>query len=100
MTLYAISDGKLVEQTPSSFEDLAIRERADLQRLLRQQPGAFGEDLKIIAEEFGSWEDSRRRIDLLALDRNRRLVVIELKRGDDGSHMELQALRYAAMVAP
>ena len=26
-------------------------------------------------------------------------MVIELKRGDDGSHMELQALRYAAMVA-
>jgi RecB family endonuclease NucS len=67
--------------------------------LLRDQPDALGEDLKIIAEEFGQWEDSRRRVDLLALDRRGRLVVIELKRGDDGSHMELQALRYAAMIS-
>ena len=65
MGLYAISDGKLIEQKPSSFEELSIRERADLQRLLRNQPDALGEDLKIIAEEFGSWDDSRRRIDLL-----------------------------------
>ena len=99
MTLYAISDGTLIQQKPSTFEELKIRERTDLQRLLRIQPDALGEDLKVIAEEFGNWDESRRRIDLLALDRSARLVVIELKRTDDGSHMELQALRYAAMVA-
>jgi len=78
---------------------LQVYERADLQRLLRDSPSALGEDLLIVAEEFGDWEDSRRRIDLLAVDRAGRLVVIELKRTDDGGHMELQALRYAAMVA-
>ena len=36
---------------------------------------------------------------LLALDRDANLVVIELKR-DASAHMELQALRYASMVAP
>ncbi len=56
-------------------------------------------DLFVIAEEFGNWEDARRRIDLLALDKAGRLVVIELKRTDDGGHMELQAIRYAAMVS-
>ena len=60
---------------------------------------ALDEDLFVIAEEFGNWEDARRRIDLLALDKAGRLVVIELKRTDDGGHMELQAIRYAAMVS-
>lgn len=31
--------------------------------------------------------------------RSARLVVVELKRGDTGGHMDLQALRYAAMVS-
>src|SRR5581483_2793698 len=39
------------------------------------------------------------RVDLLALDRSGALVVIELKRTEDGGHMELQAVRYAAMIS-
>ena len=53
----------------------------------------------VVAEEFGDWEDSRRRIDLLAVDKNANLVVIELKRTTDGGHMELQSVRYASMVS-
>jgi hypothetical protein len=56
-------------------------------------------DTLIIAEEFGSWDRSQRRIDLLGVDKEANLVVIELKRDEDGAHMELQAIRYAAMVA-
>jgi hypothetical protein len=56
-------------------------------------------DLLIISEEFGEWEESKRRIDLLAIDKDANLVVIELKRSDDGGHMDLQAIRYAAMVS-
>ena len=39
----------------------------------------------VIADEFSDWEDSRRRIDLLAIDRNANLVVIELKRDEVGA---------------
>jgi hypothetical protein len=53
----------------------------------------------VIAEEYGEWEDCSRRIDILAIDRDAKLVVMELKRTPDGGHMELQAIRYAAMVS-
>ncbi len=44
-------------------------------------------------------EQSRRRIDLLALNKEGSLVIIELKRTEDGGHMDLQAIRYAAMIS-
>ena len=97
--LYAVDDELLIRQDVKEFSTLGMTERGDLQRLLRAQPAALGEELLVIAEEFGEWEDSKRRIDLLALDRDARLVVIEIKRTEDGGHMDLQALRYAAMVS-
>ena len=83
----------------ASFADLKVRERDDLQRLLRTQIDVLGDDLYLLTEEFGDWDDSRRRIDLLAIDPQANLVVIELKRTNDGGHMELQAIRYASMVS-
>ncbi|WP_221761396.1 hypothetical protein [Salibacterium salarium] len=35
----------------------------------------------------------------MAIDKNANLVVIELKRDDTGEHMELQAIRYSAMIS-
>lgn len=99
MPLYEVTDEGLKSQAVAKFADLGMYERADLQRLLRDDISALDEDLLVIAEEFGGWEDARRRIDLLALDKAGRLVVIELKRTEDGGHMELQAIRYAAMVS-
>src|SRR3954467_7936159 len=99
MGLFEITDSGLKKRGVTQFAALGLYERADLQRLLRDKIEALGEDLLVIAEEFGDWEDARRRIDLLAIDKVGRLVVIELKRTDDGGHMELQALRYAAMVS-
>src|SRR4051812_6767177 len=83
----------------TSFSTELIKERQDLQRLLRKQLSLLGDDLLFVAEEYAAFQDSKRRVDLLAVDKTGRLVVIELKRTDDGGHMELQALRYAAMVS-
>lgn len=91
--------GRLDEVAQTSFAKEGVWERNHLQKMLRDQPEVLEEGLLIIAEEFGDWEDSRRRIDLLGLDASGQLVVIELKRGETGSHMDLQAIRYAAMVA-
>jgi len=99
MPLYEMTADSFRPLEEASLQELRIRERADLQRLLRAQIDVLGEDLFVLSEEFGDWEDSRRRIDLLALDRDANLVVIELKRTADGGHMELQSIRYAAMVS-
>jgi hypothetical protein len=99
MPLYEVTGEGLQQRPPAGFAALEMYERQDLQRLLRDEISALGEDLFVIAEEFGNWSDARRRIDLLALDKDGRLVVIEIKRTDDGGHMELQAIRYAAMVS-
>ncbi|WP_433612528.1 hypothetical protein ACQP2P_01580 [Dactylosporangium sp. CA-139114] len=99
MPLYEIGEHGLRRHEAAQFAALGIYERADLQRLLRDDIAVLAPDLLVIAEEFGNWENSRRRIDLLAIDKVGHLVVIELKRTDDGGHMELQALRYAAMIA-
>ena len=99
MPLYEMTADAFRPLSRASFSDLKVRERDDLQRLLRTQIEVLGDDLLVLTEEFGDWEDSRRRIDLLALDRHAKLVVIELKRTNDGGHMELQAIRYASMVS-
>ena len=90
---------KLAKVASTSFGEEGVLEKADLQRILRDQPEVLEEGLLIISEEFGNWQDSNRRIDLLGLDVEGRLVVVELKRGETGDHMDLQAIRYAAMVA-
>jgi hypothetical protein len=99
MAIYQITDDKLEAVPATTFAEEGIKERDDLQRLLREQIGVISANTLVIAEEFGEWEDSRRRVDLLGVDKNANLVVIELKRTQDGGHMDLQALRYAAMVS-
>jgi hypothetical protein len=99
MPLYQITDQEFRAIPEASFAEMRIGERTDLQRLLRTQIEVLGPDLYLITEEFGDWEESKRRIDLLAIDSDANLVVIELKRTQDGGHMELQAIRYASMVS-
>lgn len=99
MPLYEVTSDNLTRIARTSFDQVGLRERTDLQRLLKKQIDVIQPDTLVIAEEFGEWEESKRRIDLLGLDKEANLVVIELKRTEDGGHMELQAIRYAAMVS-
>lgn len=99
MPLFELTRESLTPLPRTTMQEHSFKERADLQRLLKQSSSLLSDDLYIFAEEFSQWSDSRRRIDLLAIDRDGALVVIELKRSEDGGHMELQAIRYAAMVS-
>jgi hypothetical protein len=99
MALYEMTTGNFLPIGKTSFADMKVGERTDIQRLLRTQINVLEDDLYVLTEEFGDWADSKRRIDLLAIDKQANLVVIELKRTQDGGHMELQAIRYASMVS-
>ncbi len=99
MSIFEVTSDSLKALERTDFARQGLRERTDLQPLIRDQIEVLDPDLLVIGEEFGDWEESKRRIDLLAVDREANLVVIELKRTESGGHMELQALRYAAMVS-
>jgi hypothetical protein len=99
MAVFRLSKDSIEQLPETTFAAKGIKERDDLQRLLKSNIAVIAPDVLVIAEEFAEWEDSKRRIDLLCVDRGANLVVVELKRDDDGGHMELQAIRYAAMVS-
>jgi hypothetical protein len=99
LPIYEFSKDGIVELGSATFSSVGLQERRDLQRLLRENIGVIAPGTLVISEEFGEWAESKRRIDLLAIDQNANLVVIELKRTEDGGHMELQAIRYASMVS-
>ncbi|MDC9589339.1 hypothetical protein PSI23_08390 [Xenorhabdus sp. XENO-10] len=99
MAIYELTQDTLVKVEMTSFEAEKLKERQDIQRLLKSQIEAISPDTLVIAEEYSHFVGSSRRLDLLGIDKSANLVVIELKRDNDGGHMELQAIRYAAMVS-
>ena len=99
MPVYKVTETDFEPLDQTNFEREGILERQGIQARLRDRPEILEEGLYILDEEFSRWDESSRRIDLLALDREGRLVVVELKRSEQDSFMDLQAIRYAAMVA-
>lgn len=57
------------------------------------------EPKNVITTEFDHFDKSKKRLDILALDEDGRLVTIELKRDAAGTLADLQAIRYAAFCA-
>ena len=81
---------------PVTFQALNAREVQEIERWLKHEPGVMAEPLKLVASRLAGFDKTLDRLDLLALDRNGKLVVIEIKRDDSSKSQDLQALRYAA----
>jgi len=79
-----------------SFSELGYTERNHLQEWLANQPDALGEELLIIQKEFDGFDDTKERLDLLAIDKQGSLVIIENKLDDSGRHVVWQSLKYAS----
>lgn len=98
MALFELTRDNLV-QIPETRFDTKILKSKDLQALLKKDIGVLANDLKVLAEDYGKWEDGGRPIDLLCVDKDANLVVVDVKRTAEGSQIDLQAIRYAALVA-
>jgi hypothetical protein len=81
---------------PASFSSLNYTERNHLQEWIASTPEIFWEDLLIIQKEFDGFNDTRERLDLLALDKQGNLVIIENKLDDTGRDVVWQSLKYAS----
>src|SRR5262249_37656896 len=90
------SQNRLDQMETCSFNALGFKEREHLQEWLVSAPEALGEELLIIQKEFDGFDDTRERLDLLALDKSGRIVLIENKLDDTGRDVVWQALKYAA----
>jgi len=89
-----IENKKLIEIQVTTYSELNLRERFDIQEWIAGTPQILGEALMIISKELIL--PSGRRLDLLAVDKEGALVVIELKRDNSGSDVEWQAIKYAS----
>jgi len=86
------------------FGQLGFNERQHLQEWLENFPQALAQadgddELLIIQKEFAGFDDTRERLDLLALDKEGNLVIIENKTDDSGRDVVWQAVKYASYCA-
>jgi len=90
------STNRITKLKEVRFSDLGFNERGNLQEWLANQPDALGEELLIIQKEFAGFDDTKERLDLLALDKSGAVVVIENKLDDSGRDVVWQSLKYAS----
>lgn len=89
-----IDNKTLFRLSPTQFSTLNLMERFDIQEWIEKTPEILGEELLIISKELEL--PSRKRLDLLAVDKEASLIIIELKRDESGSDVEWQAIRYTS----
>ena len=82
-----------------TFSELHFKEREHLQEWIANNSDFFGEEMLIIQKEFDGFDDTKERLDLLALDKSGNIVVIENKLDDSGRDVTWQVLKYASYCA-
>ena len=87
---------RIIRLQEKKFTDLKFSERSHLQEWLAHEPMALGEELLIVQKEFDGFDDTKERLDLLALDKDGNLVIIENKLDDSGRDVVWQALKYVS----
>lgn len=85
---------KIVDE--SNFSEMGVWERTHMEEWIAEHPETLGEELFTITTEYDGFDKTNKRLDILAVDKNGKLVVIELKRDTAETFIDLQAIHYAA----
>lgn len=96
MYLVDQKNNRIMNIEEKTFSELGFKERTHLQEWIAHNPSCLGEELLIIQKEFDGFDDTRERLDLLALDKSGNLIIIENKLDDTGRDVTWQALKYAS----
>jgi hypothetical protein len=96
--MFLVDKGKneAVSIERKTFKELEFKERQHLQEWICKNTDMLGEKLLIIQKEFCGFDDTKERLDLLAVDAFGNLVVIENKLDDSGRDVAWQSLKYAS----
>ena len=96
MFLIDRDNNEAISLSKRTFQELNFRERQHLQEWIFKNTDILGERLLIIQKEFSGFDDTRERLDLLAIDEDGNLVIIENKLDDSGRDVVWQSLKYAS----
>jgi len=95
MYKYDHEKNELIEIPETTFTESKILERENIEEWIRKNPETLGEELLIIGHEYDKFETND-RLDLLAIDKDGKLVIVEIKRDKTGSNVEFQCLKYCS----
>jgi Domain of unknown function (DUF4268) len=101
--LFTVRGSEAIRAQPLTLAEAGLKERRDLQEWVIEHPEILGSDLMIVTMEFNQWQSSygktADRLDILGLHKSGELVVAELKRDEAPDTVEMQAIKYGAMVS-
>lgn len=102
--VYSVLGSTAVPARAVTLAEAGLRERSDLQEWVIAHPEILGPGVLVVSVEFDRWraasgERERDRLDVLGLGEDGRLVVAELKRDKAPDTVEMQAVKYAALVS-
>lgn len=102
--VFSVTDSKATPLQPTEMAASGFWERQHLQEWVIERPEMLGEDVLIVTSEFDRWVTSagdpkKDRLDVLGIDSGGQLVVVELKRDTASNDVDLQAIKYAALVS-
>ena len=98
MPVYEISGDEISHLSYGRLADLKRGERKDFLKLMRENIKVISDDFLLISDDSDKWNKSE-KIDLLAIDKNKNLVVVEVLEAGEDEEQDLHVVRYGTLVS-